>query len=85
MAAYKQCLKLRPNYTPAIEYQAEAHLALGETDKARQAYEQLARIDPLKANELEQAIRAWLENPPADLKPGLVDEMRSWVAANLSS
>ncbi len=85
MAAYKRCLKLRPNYTPAIEYQAEAHLALGETDKARQAYEQLARIDPLKANELEQAIRAWLENPPADLKPGLVDEMRSWVAANLSS
>ncbi len=85
MAAYEQCLKLRPNYTPAIEYRAEAHLALGETDKARQAYKQLAKIDPSKADELEQAIRAWLENPPADLEPGLVDDMRSWVAANLSS
>ena len=69
----------------SIEYRAEAHLALGETDKARQAYEQLAKIDPSKADELEQAIRAWLENPPADLEPGLVDDMRSWVAANLSS
>ena len=85
MAAYEQCLKLRPNYTPAIEYRAEAHLALGETEKAREAYMQLAKIDPSKADELEQAILAWLENPPADLDPGLVDDMRSWVAANISS
>lgn len=84
MAAYEQCLKLRPNYTPAIEYRAEAYLALGETAKARQAYEQLARIDPAKADELEQAIRAWLQNPPANLDPGLVDDMRSWVATHLS-
>jgi Flp pilus assembly protein TadD len=85
MAAYEHCLKLRPNYTPAIEYRAEAHLALGETDKARQAYVQLAKLDPPKADELEQAIRAWLENPPADLEPGLVDDMRTWVVTNLSS
>lgn len=85
MAAYEHCLKLRPNYTPAIEYRAEAYLALGEIDNVRQAYKQLAKIDPEKADELEQAIRAWLKNPPADLDPGLVDAMRSWVTTNISS
>ena len=41
LAAYDKALSLKANLSPAIEYRAEAHLALGRIDDARQAYDTL--------------------------------------------
>lgn len=84
MAAYDRCLKLRPSYTPAIEYRAEAYLALGQLDKARQAYSMLKEADPAKADELEIAFRKWVQNPPQDLESGVVENMQSWMVEHIS-
>ncbi len=85
MAAYNHCLELRPKYTPAIEYRAEAYLALGRLDEAREAYLLLEKLDPEKANELEIAFRKWLKSPPQSLEPEVVATMQDWVADNISS
>lgn len=83
MAAYNHCLELRPKYTPAIEYRAEAYLALGRLDEARKAYLHLEKVDPGKANELEKAFRKWVSSPPESLEPGIVDNMQHWMAVNI--
>jgi tetratricopeptide (TPR) repeat protein len=85
MAAYNHCLELRPNYTPAIEYRAEAYLALGRFDEAREAYLLLEKVDPEKANELEIAFRKWMKSPPESLEPDVFAIMQDWIADNISS
>jgi tetratricopeptide (TPR) repeat protein len=80
MEAYDHCLELRPKYTPAIEYRAEAYLALGRLDEAREAYLLLEKVDPEKANELEIAFRKWTKSPPDSLEPDVVATMQDWIA-----
>ncbi len=85
LAAYNQCLKLRPSYTPAIEYQAEAHLMLGELELVKEAYRKLVTMDPEKAAMLALAMDAWVAKPPDSVVAGQVTEMRAWMDANIQS
>ena len=81
ISAYNEALALRPQYTPAIEYLAEAHLALGKIEQIQQAYDDLVRLDPVKADELMEAISLWLETPPENVPSESVAQMAAWVAA----
>lgn len=62
MAAYDEAIRLRPHYTPAIEYRAEAYLALQRYDEVIESHTMLARFDPDHRDELEVAIVKWLED-----------------------
>jgi tetratricopeptide (TPR) repeat protein len=79
---YARALSLAPNYTPAIEYRAEAYLALDRLDEAKEAYMQLFTGDRAKADELFKVMKAWVEKRHADpgkLSPGAVQDFANWV------
>ncbi len=61
MAAYNEALRLRPEYTPAIEYRAEAYLALGQYDGVITAHGLLVQFDADHQAQLELAIHKWLK------------------------
>ena len=74
MAAYDESLRLRPEYTPAIEYRAVAHLALARLDEVIEAHSHLAYLDHGHQRELEQAIAFWLqETERSDVNAGCYD------------
>ena len=60
MLSYDECLTLKPEYTPAIEYRAEAYLGLGRFDEVIQAHEYLGTRDAGHQQELKVAIAGWL-------------------------
>ena len=60
LAAYDSALGINPEYTPAIEYRAEAYLALGRLNETKKAYMQLFRDDPELATTLIQAMESWI-------------------------
>ena len=66
LSAYNHALKLKPDFYPAIEYRAEAYLALGAFDKAQDAYMLLFRENPELAQQLMTAMESWSESK-ADL------------------
>jgi tetratricopeptide (TPR) repeat protein len=81
--AYGKALELKPTYTPAIEYRAEAYLGLGRLDDVKAAYMTLFNVDRPRANELSAAIDRWLEQrrtDPAGLEPAAVEEFGKWAA-----
>ena len=61
LAAYDLALQLKPDYSEAIEYRAEAHLALGRLEETKSAYIQLINIDRPRADLLMQVIQQWLQ------------------------
>jgi tetratricopeptide (TPR) repeat protein len=64
LTAYAKSLALRLQYTPAIEYLAETHLALGEIDKATAAYSKLVELDPQEQKIYwPQSITGWQSRP----------------------
>lgn len=58
--AYDKALSLSPGYTEAIEYRAEAYLALNRLEEAKEAYLILIRNDQARADELMTAMKKWL-------------------------
>lgn len=73
LEAYKNALALEPNYHEAIEYQAEAHMHLGQYEKVKSAYAKLLREKPELAAKLLTEINKWLpaqnvDDGGADLK-----------------
>jgi tetratricopeptide (TPR) repeat protein len=83
LEAYGKALEIEPNYTPAIEYRAEAYLALNRLDDVKSVYITLFRIDRPRADELSAAIEKWIEkrkSDPAGLDPAQVDEFAKWAA-----
>lgn len=60
--AYDKALEIAPTYAEAVEYRAEAYLALGRLDEVKEAHVWLSNHDAERADELMQAIRTWLED-----------------------
>ena len=83
LEAYQKALDLQPTYTPAIEYRAEAYLAMGRLDEVKSAYMSLFTTDRPRANELSAAIDVYLEKKKADpsgVDPAKLDDFSQWAA-----
>jgi tetratricopeptide (TPR) repeat protein len=82
LEAYNKSLAIQPNYTPAIEYRAEALLGLDQIDEVKTVYMTLFRMDRPRADELTVAIEKWLAKrkaDPAGLDPAKVEEFAKWA------
>ncbi|MCP3979779.1 MAG: tetratricopeptide repeat protein [bacterium] len=80
--AYDRALGLAPDYAEAIEYRAEAHLALGRLDDVKSAYMKLFEIDRKRADELMAAMKTWVGqrgSDPGDVSEAALREFGGWV------
>ena len=83
LEAYDKALALEKNYTPAIEYRAEAYLGLGRLDEVKAAYMTLFNADRKRADELTSAIDRWLEQKkadPAGVDPAKLEDFGKWAS-----
>ena len=81
---YDQAIKLAaPNFFPeAVEYRAEAFLALNRLDDARQAYLELFAADRRQADILMAAMKNWVAARKADaagVAPDAVAGFEKWI------
>jgi tetratricopeptide (TPR) repeat protein len=58
LRAYDEALRLRPNFPSALEYLGEAYVKLGRLDEAKAILQRLGSLDPARARELGEVIRA---------------------------
>jgi tetratricopeptide (TPR) repeat protein len=82
LEAYNRALAIEPKYSEAIEYRAEAFLALGRIDDAKQAYDQLVELNREHAAKLLEAMKTWVDRKradPGDLGPQSVKELENWI------
>ncbi len=82
LEAYDQALALAPLYGEAIEYRAEAYLGLGRLDEVKDAYMHLFNSDRALADQLMEAMEAWVEErrtDPAGIAPETVDAFAAWL------
>lgn len=81
LVAYKEALRLNPDYPYAIEYQGEAFLGLNRIDEARFNYLRLYALDGRQANKLFRAMQSWLaanmDKPPAGVD---IQAFAAWIA-----
>lgn len=83
LEAYDKALALEKNYTPAIEYRAEAYLGLNRLDDVKSAYMLLFNADRKRADELASAMQKYVEKrqaDPAGVDPAALQEFGRWVA-----
>lgn len=64
--AYDAALFVKPDFSPAIEYRAEAYLALAMFQQVKDAYLSLVRTDQDQAAALMRAMETWLQTHQAD-------------------
>ena len=82
LEAYNRGLSLAPGYPPAVEYRAEAYLALERVEEAKQAYVDLFSGDRGRADELMAAMKGWIEKrriDPGKMSPEALKEFAAWV------
>jgi tetratricopeptide (TPR) repeat protein len=82
LEAYDRALALAPDYGEAIEYRAEAYLALDRVEDAKQAYLRLLDLDRELAAEVLEAIREWLAQRRADprgVDAATLDGLGRWL------
>jgi tetratricopeptide (TPR) repeat protein len=60
LAAYEKALALNPTYAEAIEYRAEAYLALHRLEDVKTAYLALFASSPAHAKVLMESMRSWV-------------------------
>lgn len=80
--AYDKALSISPDYTPALEYRAEAYLGLNRIDDARKAYTDLFSGDRPKADALLIAMKSFVAARKADaagLDAAQLDAFAKWV------
>lgn len=83
LQAYESALSKEPGFSPAIEYRAEAHLALNRIDDARQAYLMLYSGDRPRADLLLGAMKKWVDDRhanPAGVEAAKIDQFAQWVS-----
>jgi tetratricopeptide (TPR) repeat protein len=80
---YDQAIKMAPGFFPeAVEYRAEAYLALNRIDDARQAYLDLFAADRKQADILMAAMKNWVaarQTNPAGVAPDAVTGFEKWI------
>ena len=81
---YDQAIELaKPQIFPeAIEYRAEAYLALNRIDDARKAYLELFAADRAQADSLMEAMKKWVaahKTDPAGVSPDTVTDFEKWL------
>jgi tetratricopeptide (TPR) repeat protein len=82
LEAYEQALALRPGYPEAIEYRAEAYLALKRFKDAEQAYLDLFGTNRAIAGKLLEAMKTWIaaqHSAPAGGDVTAVSDLDKWV------
>src|SRR5437763_10502128 len=79
LEAYDKALSLSPDYTPALEYRAEAYLGLNRIDDARKAYTDLFSLERPKADALLLSMKGLLPARKTDAA-GLDDAQRAETA-----
>jgi len=82
LAAYEKALAIEPNYPEAIEYRAEAYLALLRLDDVKQAYKELDVLSPPHADVLMESMRGWVathRKKPEGVSAADLDGFASWV------
>jgi len=83
LAAYDQALSIQPRYAEAIEYRAEAYLALNRLDDAKQAYMDLFKGQSDQAPSLLEAMQRWVaerSEDPMGAPAEQVEAFSTWVA-----
>jgi tetratricopeptide (TPR) repeat protein len=84
LAMYDQAIELaKPKvFAEAIEYRAEAYLALNRIDDARQAYLDLFAVDRKQADSLMEAMKKWVtarQADPAGVTPDALSGFEKWI------
>jgi tetratricopeptide (TPR) repeat protein len=82
LEAYDRALQIQPNYTPALEYRAEAYLGLNRIEEARATYTELFTGDRPRADALLIAMKSFVaarRGDAAGLDPTLLDAFGKWV------
>lgn len=83
LEAYDTALGIQGDYTPALEYRAEAYLGLNRIDEARKTYTDLFSVDRPRADALLIAMKSFVEARHADaagLDAAQLDAFGAWVA-----
>ncbi len=83
LEAYDTALKIQPDYTPALEYRAEAYLGLNRIEEARKAYTDLFSMDRPRADALLIAMKGFVASRHADAAgadPAQLDDFTKWVS-----
>lgn len=78
LKAYDRALELAPFYGEAIEYRAEAYLGLGRLDEVKEAYMHLFAKERALADQLMEAMQAWVKNP-GDVPKDKVEAFAAWL------
>jgi tetratricopeptide (TPR) repeat protein len=82
LESYERALTLAPTSSEAIEYRAEAYLALNRLADAKQAYMHLFVHDRMVSHVLMKAMKTWVEGhrvQPAGIEPAALDAFDAWV------
>ncbi len=82
LEAYDKALQISPNYTPALEYRAEAYLGLNRLDEAKKTYTDLFSGDRPKADALLLSMKSYVaarRADPAGLDAAQLDAFGKWV------
>jgi tetratricopeptide (TPR) repeat protein len=81
--SYEKALKLAPNFGDAIEYRAEAYLALNRLADAKHSYIHLFVHDRANANVLMTAMKAWVaarRKAASGIDPSALAAFEAWVS-----
>ena len=79
LEAYNAALAMKPEFGEAIEYRAEAYLALGQLDQVKADYMRLVEVDDDIAEQLLAALQAWSKAHSTDSSES-VAAFRAWIA-----
>lgn len=82
LASYDRALQIKPGFTPAIEYRAEAYLGLNRIEEAKADYITLFATDRKNADTLAAAMTKWVEDRrknPGGVDPAVVDDLTKWL------
>lgn len=82
LEAYERALALRPGYPEAIEYRAEAYLALKRFKDAEQSYLDLFATNRAVADKLLEAMKSWVaaqRSSAAGSDAASVGDLDTWV------